>query len=274
MSRRYARAVSDTDVTVIVATYERPAWLEGALRSIEQSADVARQDGVRTRVIVVDDASPTDATRRVCESLRMEYMRVAEKGAGRDPAAPRALGLERVESEFFCFFDDDDEMLPEHLSRHVALLRNGADVAVSSYWSTDRELRPYRRHVPMRPTLGLLLAGHNPVNDHALQRTATCRSVWDPANGEAAPFAAWLELLYRGAGFERVMDPTFLYRRHRGNMSVTRNPEFAVSLMSLRARYREQVRLRDGRVPGPPWAYRAREAVAAPARAAVRALRR
>lgn len=261
-------------MTVIVATYERPVWLEGALRSIQRSAEVAQRDGVRTRVIVVDDASPTDATRLVCEFLRVEYVRIAEKSPSRDPAAPRALGLEQVQSEFFCFFDDDDEMLPEHLSRHVALLRNGADVVMSSYWFTDPELRPYRRHVPMRPTLGLLLVGHNPVNDYALQRTATCRSAWNAQYGEAAPFAAWLELLYRGARFERVLEPTFLYRQHAKNMSRARDETFGVVLAALRARYREQARLRDGRVPGPPWSYRARELVARPARAALRSVRR
>lgn len=262
------------DVTVVVATHERPGWLAGALDSIQRSADVARQDGVRTRVIVVDDASPTDATRRACASRQVEYVRVSEKSPGRDPAAPRALGLGMVESEFFCFFDDDDEMLPQHLQRHVAALRDGFDVAVSSYWFADEALRPYRRYVPMRPTLGLLLAGHNPVNDYALQRTETCRPAWDAAHGEAAPFAAWLELLYRGARFERVLEPTFLYRRHRGNMSTARDARFARVLEELIARYRERVLARDGRAPAPPLAYRARELVARPARAARRAFGR
>lgn len=266
--------MSETDVTVIVATYERPVWLDGALRSIRRSAEVAERDRVRTRVIVVDDASPSDSTRRVCGSHAVEYLRVAERTARHDPAGPRGLGLAQVESELFCFFDDDDEMLPEHLSRHVALLRDGADVAVSSYWFADETLRPYRRYVPTRPTLGLLLAGHNPVNDHALQRTATCRSAWDPALEKAAPYGAWLELLYRGARFERVREPTFLYRRHGANMSVARDARFASAIEDLIARYREQARVRDGRVPGPPWSYRARELVARPARAALRAVRR
>lgn len=264
----------DTDLTVIVATYERELWLEAALRSIQRSAASAERDGVRCRVIVVDDASPSDASRRVCEALGVEYLRVAVRTSRRDPAGARAVRLQRVESEFFCFFDDDDEMLPEHLPRHVAALRSGADVAISSYWFVDADLRRYRRYAPMDPTLGLLLAGHNPVNDHALQRTATCRSAWDPSLEKAQPYGAWLELLYRGARFVRVEKPTFLYRRHRGNMSAASDPRFDELREQLIASYRHQVHVRDGRVPGPPWTFRARELFAAPARAARRAVGR
>ena len=71
-----------------------------------------------------------------------------------------------------------------------------------------------------------------------------------------------------------MREPTFLSRRHGANMSAGRDARFRALLEDLRARYREQVRVRDGRVPGPPWSYRARELLARPARAALGAVRR
>lgn len=263
-----------SDVTVVVATFDRPSWLEMAVRSIQASAAHAARHGIDTRIVVVDDASPTNAAWSVCQRSGVEYERVAERSGRHDPATARGLGLSKVNSELFCFFDDDDVMLEEHIVRHVGALADGADVAISSYWFTDEELRPYRRYVPMQPTLGMLLAGHNPVNDYALQRTASCASAWHPELGELAPLGAWLELAYRGARFVRVVTPTFLYRHHEANMSEARDDRFARERAALEARYRQKVLARDGTVPRPPFAFIAREAIAKPARAVLRARRR
>ena len=65
------------DVTVIVSSYDRPDWLAVSLNSIQASAAFARLRGIETRILVVDDASPGDATREVAESF-----------AGRLPAQP------------------------------------------------------------------------------------------------------------------------------------------------------------------------------------------
>ncbi len=53
------------DVTVIVATHDRADWLAISLRSIQTSAAFARLRSIETRILVVDDASPGDATRDV-----------------------------------------------------------------------------------------------------------------------------------------------------------------------------------------------------------------
>jgi glycosyltransferase involved in cell wall biosynthesis len=243
--------VADPDVTIVVATYERPAMLEGALRSVQRAIVVAREAGIGTRVIVVDDASPTTATREVVDRIGVDYLRNPENDGRRTPAGARVHGVAEVRSRYFCFFDDDDVMLPEFILLSVAALRAGADVVQQAYVVTDSELRARRTVVPYRGHLGDMLADHNAVNDFAMVVTERASDVWDPVLGKMMMFGAWLELAFRGARFQVVRRPLFRYRRHGTNMSDSRDAEYWRTRADLVARYREKVRLRDGALPGP-----------------------
>lgn len=244
-------AVADADVTIVVATFERPALLEVALRSIRLAADAAAGDGIATRTLVVDDASPSAATREVAERLGVDYLRNPLNDGRRTPAAARALGLRQVRSTYFCFFDDDDVMLPHFIRCSVGLLRAGADVAQQTYTVTDGELRPRYTHVPYPGHLGDMLADHNAVNDFAMVSTERARDVWDPTLGKMMMFGGWLELAFRGARFAVVRTPVFRYRRHATNMSDDLDAEYWRTRAELVARYRAKVRDRDGSLPGP-----------------------
>lgn len=249
-------------VTIIVATYERAEWLAIALRSIQLSAQFASVRGISTRIIVVDDGSPSSATREVSTALGVDYVRNEDNDGRNDPSAARLMGLAAVESPYYAFFDDDDVMLPRWIAVHTDAITKGFDVAYSAYWMADADLRPQRRIVPFRVRLGDMLANHNPVNDHCLVTTDVAREVWNAGLEKAMMFGGWLELVYRGARFVRITEPTYLYRRHDRNMSDEVDPRFVELRRRLVEEYRARTMARDGRVHAPSLQLRARRRIA------------
>lgn len=241
-----------TDVTIVVPTRERTGYLRVALHSILASAAEAAVAGITTRVLVIDDASPTDATRRLCAELGVAYDRIEVHSGQANPAAAICRGVAQVDSTWFSLFGDDDVMLPRFIPLHVEALRAGADVCTSPFHFTDGRLRQRKRMNLPPARLGDLLADRITVNDGAMTTTALVRDLrWDPSLAQTVLMPVWLELLYRGARFALLEEPTFLYRRHDGNVSDRVDPVEARFRAELVAEYRARVVARDGRVPPP-----------------------
>jgi glycosyltransferase involved in cell wall biosynthesis len=240
------------DVTIVVTTFDRAAWLEASLHSILASAAVARQARITTRVLVVDDASPNDETRQVAERLGVDYVRVPVNDGRRTPSFGRVVGLGQVDSRYHAFFDDDDIMLPRWIPLHVAALEAGHDVCSTAFWRTDASLLPVRQVVPAVATLGDLMAGRNPINDQSLVRREALAGIeWEPELDNVMVLPVWLELALRGRSFHRLEEPTFLHRRHDENTSDHLDPGDAELRRQVIARYRPRVIERYGAVPDP-----------------------
>lgn len=263
------------DLTIVVATYERPEWLEVSLRSILTASAVASQRGVATRVLVVDDGSPTSRTAEVCRALGVDYLRNEENDGYNDPSAARALGLGEVDTEFYALFDDDDVMLPRWIVAHLEHIGD-ADVCYGAYTLVDSDLRPLQVHRPMLYSFGDLLANHNVINDYSVVRSTHLDGVWRPELRKAMPFGAWLELGSRGASFRRLAEPTFLYRRHAANMSdeALTDAEFSATRARIVNDYRRIAEHRLGAVPRPSAQLRLRRAVPPLAKQIVRRIAR
>lgn len=241
-----------TDVTIVIPTRERVDYLRIALHSVLASAAEAALEGISTRVLVVDDASPTDATRRLCAELGVDCERIAVHSGQRNPAAAIVLGVARVESTWYSLFGDDDVMLPRFIRAHVEQLRAGADVCTSSFLRTDANLVTTREVTLPEPALGDLLANAMTVNDGAMTRTELVRDVrWDAGLAQQLLLPVWLELLYRGARFARLTEPTFLYRRHDANVSDLVDEAELAMRRPIVDEYRARVLARDGVIPPP-----------------------
>ena len=107
-------------VSVIVPTYNRPVLLAETLASIE------RQTYPALEIVVVNDAG-SDVSDVVA---RFPRARLLEQPQNRGPAAARNRGLSEARGAFVMFFDDDDEMFPDHVAALAnALIRSGLDVA-------------------------------------------------------------------------------------------------------------------------------------------------
>lgn len=203
-----------SEVTIVVTTRERPAWLAVALRSIRASAALAR---TKPRLLVVDDASADDAARVVASRFGAEYHRQPERGGC---ARARAWALGRIDSPYFAFFDDDDVMLPRWFAAHLRRMAEGHDVVSSSFWFADAMLRRTKRHILTPVTLAGLLAGEVSANDFSLVRRAALEGITlHPERDTVMMMSLWLALAAAGKRFATIAEPTFLYRRHGGNLT-------------------------------------------------------
>ena len=122
--------------TVVIPTYNRPAKLERAVRS------VLCQTFSDFEVVVVDDASDE---RVVLSGLPAKVKLIrSERNAG--PGTARNLGIEIAAGEYVAFLDDDDEYLEKFLENaHRVLLRGGAPADFC--WSSVKMLE-YNSQAP------------------------------------------------------------------------------------------------------------------------------
>ena len=100
-------------VTAAITTYNRAAFLPGALESV--FAQTRQPD----EVLVVDDGS-TDDTQEVLSAYGDRVRVVRQENAGRSGARNRAV--EEARGELLSFLDSDDRWLPDKLARQVPVL--------------------------------------------------------------------------------------------------------------------------------------------------------
>ncbi len=128
-------------VSIVLPTYNDSAHLDKAVRS------VLRQTYPTWELVVVDDAS-TDTTPKAIATYddpRIRYVRV---DVNRGVAAAQSTGVEHASGDFVVFLHSDDELFPDMIERHVALMEASSDVidgvqsAVEVRWPHRTEVWP------------------------------------------------------------------------------------------------------------------------------------
>jgi len=102
-------------VTIVIPTYNRADKVTATVRS------VLNQTYDRLEVIVVDDGSK-DGTEEKLATIRDERFRYLAHQQNRGGSAARNTGLEIAQGDYLAFLDDDDRMMPDHLSAAVGKL--------------------------------------------------------------------------------------------------------------------------------------------------------
>ncbi len=209
--------MSDPDVTIVIATYNRPEMLDVMVGSVRLSATQVLN---RVRVLVVDDCSDTMAAKDVAKRHGVDYRRLREN---RGVAGALYAGFQGVDSELYALWGDDDYFLIDWFRQHLAKMAEGFDVVAGSYWKTDSNLRRTTKHVLPVATLAELRKGNVTCNDGALVRTASVDPAWfRPERERAMMMTFWLSMAAAGRKFGVVKKPTWLYRRHAGQLSERR----------------------------------------------------
>lgn len=117
---------SRPDISVVVATRDRPAALERCL------AALARQTAASLEVIVVDDDSDDPEIVRGSVARRCPGAHIV-RGPGRGPAAARNAGVRATSGAVVCFTDDDCIPDPEWAERlRAACPDDGAAAAAGT----------------------------------------------------------------------------------------------------------------------------------------------
>jgi glycosyltransferase involved in cell wall biosynthesis len=198
-------------VTAVVTTYNRPANLDAAVRSVlEQTYD-------SVELVVVDDHSETPAETVVadidCSSLA-DYT-VVRHEENRGANAARNTGIETASGEYVAFLDDDDTWRPEKLTRQVRAIEARPDAGVA-YTGIER-LLPGGSETDIPPavdgdvTKALLCENVVGSMSVTMVETSLARSV--PLDER---FPCWADLewyvnLSRETAFVRVPEPLVVY---------------------------------------------------------------
>lgn len=104
-------------VSVVIPTHDRCELLHRALKS------VLTQTVQPNEIIVVDDLNDKK-TKELCESFPNDIVRHIPNTNGKGASSSRNLGVEKSNSEFVAFLDDDDVWLPEKLEKQMKLIRS------------------------------------------------------------------------------------------------------------------------------------------------------
>lgn len=113
-------------VTVIVPTVASRARERTLIRAIES---IRAQQGVKAVPLVVANGPKRDA--RLLDAIAaMDGVRLVQRPEASLPGALQA-GRGLVDTPFFAFLDDDDELLPDALARRVAALEADSSAAVA-----------------------------------------------------------------------------------------------------------------------------------------------
>lgn len=260
-------------LTVLIPTRNRADYLGAALASVNAAGEEARRRfGSTTTALVVDDVSTDDgATRRVAEQWGARYHRIEEHDGRHDPGIPIATGLSMVDTELYQLLGDDDVLLPHALSTCLSLVEDGADVVSTSYWMADADLAPTREVLLPQPDLGDLVRGHSTICDGSIIRTDAVQGFELDASLKAVMLLPlWVKLMLDGRSFAVTPYPTWLYRRHGGNISGQVSDEQRQVREVLVAQLQAQVIKKLGSLPPSPReeAAKRREADAAARQAA------
>ena len=208
-------------VSVITRTQNRPDYLREAIRS------VVSQTYSNIELIVVNDGG------KCCKALvkeeatghiRQFYYQHLEQQAGRSHAAN--VGLELSTGEFLIFLDDDDLLLPEHLTKLIGVLLKCSDLAaysgvsvVNSHGDTVRVFDEPWSSVRLRGANFIPI--HAVVFDRAMFEVG-CR--FDESLGCLEDWDFWLQISSH-TSFRHVPGVSAIYRSYLGNSPLTNSEE-------------------------------------------------
>lgn len=135
----------DTLVSVIIPTFKRPDTLSRSINS------VLKQNYPNVEIIVVDDNFPDSEERLKTEVVMRQYEQntnvvYIKHPQNKNGSAARNTGLRQSHGEFVMFLDDDDEFLPEKVSRQVETMKNRDDSWGASYTGFEKRFKNKTTH--------------------------------------------------------------------------------------------------------------------------------
>lgn len=219
-------------VSIVIPTFNRAAWLEGAV------ASVLEQDYEELDLLVVDDGS-TDGTATVLERIaagadpdRFRFLR--QDNAGQAAAINRGWGAAR--GDLVGYLSDDDRLLPGAIARLAGALGAdpGAVISYPGYHVIDERDEILDTIRPMEYSALEGLRMHDTaIGPGALIRRSAFERLggWDPSFRWMGDFVLWMKLA-NGARTIRIAEPLAVWRRH--SEAATTVPSFEHALEHLR----------------------------------------
>jgi GT2 family glycosyltransferase len=218
------------DISVILATWRRPEPARLVL------GDLARQEGVRAEVIVIDQNEPRMGE-EVYAEVRGSAHRLKVLRQGKGVVAARRAGVEASTGEILVFIDDDVRLRsPRFLARHAANYHDPAVMGVCGQELSPPDYKP-------QPGSGgeftdafeeAVFFNRASTERRVVSHLATCncslrREAWDKTGGLDMAYAGNsygddydLALKMHAAGLRIVFDPTPSVQHTRAPMGGLR----------------------------------------------------
>ncbi|AEE22084.1 glycosyltransferase family 2 protein [Paraglaciecola agarilytica] len=214
------------DVTVVVPTKNRVAMLARALMSINEQTVIPKQ------VIVVDDNSdiPLDKTFfDTFQNLQLDYIYNVKSLGG---AATRNLGLNKANTNFVSFLDDDDSWSPYYLE-NVKLVANSIGNKPAGFYSSKKFVlsNSLQRVLKKRDAIGQvalddLVCGNviGGTSSVTLNRLALEKvSGFDEHLPALQDYEFWLSLALAGVSFYPCVNSYMIYTINVNNNQISSN---------------------------------------------------
>jgi glycosyltransferase involved in cell wall biosynthesis len=199
-------------VSVIIPCYNLGQYLDEAVGS------VLAQSYQEFEILIVDDGSTDDATRRLLTDYRRPRTRIT-RSENRGLPAAKNLGLSKTTAPYVCMLDADDRLDELFLEKSVGALEEDPSVAFVSHW-----LRTFgdesREWTPTECDISTVL-DVNTINGAALVRRSALDAIggFDETMREGyEDWDVWISLLERGFRGRILNEVLFYYRRRQGSM--------------------------------------------------------
>lgn len=200
-------------VSVIIPCYNLGRYLEEAV------ASVLAQTFQDLEIVIVDDGSTEDETRRILDGFRNPRTRLV-RSVNRGLPAAKNLGLVETTGPYVCMLDADDRLEPTMIEKSVATLDADPSIAFVSHWlrtfgDESWEWTPERCDFPA-------LLDLNTVNGAALVRRTALEAVGgfdETFRDGCEDWDIWISLVERGFSGRILPEFLFHYRRRADSMS-------------------------------------------------------
>lgn len=202
------------DVSVIIPCYNQGAFLREALLSVFEQTHRSFE------IIVVDDGSTDQETRRILETLDWPRTRLIRQENRGLPAA-RNAAIEVSRGTYVVPLDADDMIAPEFLERMTEELDGTPGAAYAHCWS--RLFGAQDAVWVPRPWNAYHLLLSNILVGCVLMRREAWKAVggYDETMREGnEDWDLWVRLFEAGWGQTQVREPLFLYRKHGISMTA------------------------------------------------------
>jgi hypothetical protein len=202
-----ATAPSRPRVAVIIPCHNLGIYLPEALES------VFAQTAQNIEIIVVDDGSTDEITRRLLELVCGRTVRLIQQ-TNQGLAAARNAGIRACTAEYVCCLDPDDKLTAEFLERALKILEDQPD---AGFVSTSYKTFDEREDLVAHASCGFpeLLAENCAMVSSLFRKVA-----WERAGGYYGGFPVpgfedwdlWITFVEQGWRAHVTTEPLFLYR--------------------------------------------------------------
>ncbi|WP_394220690.1 glycosyltransferase family 2 protein [Alteromonas gracilis] len=194
------------DISVVITTCNRPAFLSEALNGI------ASQKLQPKEILIIDDCSEVSYREAIeaIEKVNARLIRLENK-SGANKA--RNIGIKESSGSVIAFLDDDDIWLPEYLNEIIKQYDEGADAVVTGFKQLGKE-SVIAVNSDTRVTQASLLRGNTycGMSGFSCKREVIKHLLFDEALPNGQDWDMFVRLFLSGFDFRNIPKGLFLYR--------------------------------------------------------------